>query len=103
MAITQDGINVNMGFRALSQGEGIIVTMNTSISRGNDRETRDFQRKGQELDIFGKRLNAHENNFADAKTRLATEIDNFSAEVSQFITDWNNGDIEGSPNYTPPE
>lgn len=102
MAVSVDGINVNMGFEALAQGEGIIVTMHTTMTSNGDREVQQFVRAGQEADLFGKRLNAHEADFASAKTRLDTEIDAFATEVTQFIQDWNAGNIEGSPGYTPP-
>lgn len=91
MAISAEGLRVNVTLEALSTGEGFIVKMNTSMNTGTDAEKRQASRKMQELDILGSRINAHEETFTLAKQSVSAGIADFETAVNQFISDWNSG------------
>lgn len=99
MPITTEGIKINTELEALSPDEGFIVRFKTSME-GTTHEKRVAEKKAIDMGILGTRLNSHRSTFSECMTLLGNEVTEFKNEITQFITDWNNGDISGSPNQT---
>lgn len=93
MAISTEGVKVNIGLEVLAPGDGIVVKINTHMSENNE-ELRQAARVARKQGILGRITNAHTADFVSAQTRIANDLDAFATEISQYVSDWNDGLIE---------
>lgn len=94
-----EGISVQPKIEAKQQGEGFDVELVTDWfpNRKNHLLPNELQnaiRDARSQEIIGFRVNGHEDTYADARTRIDTEISDFESEITTFINDWNESQTE---------
>lgn len=86
MHISYEDASTTMGFRALEEGEGFVVTFSASLGR---QVPQDAKNQAHKQDITGQRLNVHRDTLPEAIQALTDESNAFATELVNFIETWN--------------